>query len=88
MVKIFNFEVPNVFTPYPSSPGYNDYFIIRGLKPGTALKIWDRWGLLVYQSDNYRNDWDAAELKSDTYYYILSAPDREVKGWVKVMRED
>jgi hypothetical protein len=41
----------------------------------------------VYETDNYRNDWDAAELKSDTYYYILTTPDKEVKGWVKVMRE-
>jgi gliding motility-associated-like protein len=86
IVRFYTFEIPNVFTPYPASPGYNDYFIIRGLPPGSQLKIWDRWGLLVYETDNYQNDWDAAELKSDMYYYILTTTEKEYKGWVKVMR--
>ena len=88
VVRFVDFEIPNVFTPYPASPGYNDYFMVRGLPPGSALKIWDRWGLLVYVSEDYRNDWDAAELKSDTYYYVLTTPEAEYHGYIKEMRED
>jgi gliding motility-associated-like protein len=88
IVRFVFFQIPNVFTPYPNSPGYNDYFEITGLPDGSTLRIWDRWGLLVFESDNYRNDWDAAQLNSDTYYYILTTPEKEYKGWVKVLREN
>lgn len=88
IVRFIYFQIPNVFTPYPNSPGYNDYFEVLGLPSGSSLKIWDRWGLLVFQSDNYRNDWDAAELNSDTYYYILTTFEKEYKGWIKVIREN
>lgn len=82
------FSIPNVITPYPASPGMNDFFEIKNLPPGSKLKIWDRWGLLVYVSDDYRNDWDAAELKADTFYYILTTNKKEYHGFIKVIREE
>lgn len=81
------FIIPNVFTPYPASPGYNDYFEIRNLPRNSSLKIWDRWGLLVFTSDDYRNNWDAANLNSDTYYFILETLNKKFKGWIKVLRD-
>lgn len=81
------FIIPNVFTPYPGSPGYNDFFVIANLPGNSELKIWDRWGMLVYESSDYLNNWDAAGLKDDTYYYILDTGLNTYKGWVKVIRE-
>ncbi len=81
------FVIPNVFTPYPASPGYNDYFEIKNLPRNSLLKIWDRWGLLVFTSDDYRNNWDAANLNSDIYYYILETATGKYKGWIKVLRD-
>ncbi len=89
LVIVFSpFEIPNVITPYPESPGLNDFFVIKNLPAGTKLKIWDRWGLLVFESDNYLNDWDAAELKAETYYYLLSTGKKEYKGFIRVIREE
>ncbi len=87
MVIHFNdFLIPNVFTPYPNSPGYNDFFEIKGLPPDSRLKVWNRWGVLVYTSDNYRNDWDAAGLVSDVYYYVILTTKTEYHGWVEVIK--
>lgn len=86
-IEFTDFFIPNVFTPYPNSEGVNDFFEIRRLPAESKLKIWDRWGLLVFVSDNYRNDWDAAQLNADMYYYILLLKDgRDFHGWVKVLR--
>jgi len=82
------FIIPNVFTPYPTSPGQNDYFRIQYLTPNVGLKIWDRWGHLVYTSDYYQNDWDAHGLKADVYYYMVFAGNKSYRGWVEVIRSE
>ena len=81
------FQIPNVFSPYPSSPGQNDYFVITDITPNSKLKVWDRWGEMVYTSEYYQNDWDAYGLKSGVYYYMFVAEGIEYKGWVQVMKD-
>jgi hypothetical protein len=88
VIDIAPFSIPNVFTPYPTSPGFNDFFVIKNLPPNSKLKIWDRWGLIVFDTDYYLNDWDAAELKSDTYYYVLTTTKKEYHGFIKVIRSE
>lgn len=80
------FIIPNIFTPYPTSPGQNDFFVIKYLTANCILKVWDRWGALVYSSEYYQNDWDANGLKADVYYYLVISEDKKYKGWVQVMR--
>jgi hypothetical protein len=87
VIHIEPLSFPNAISPYPGSPGMNDYFEIKNLPPNSQLKIWDRWGLLVFSTDYYRNDWDAAETRGDMFYYILSTGLREYHGWIKVFRE-
>jgi len=81
------FEIPNVITPYPSSPGFNDYFEIKNLPPGSRLKIWDRWGVLIFSTEDYLNDWEASGLSPAVYYYVLGTPKKDYKGWIQVIRE-
>jgi gliding motility-associated-like protein len=81
------FQVPNVFTPYPASPGQNDYFVIPNLPANSTLKVWDRWGMLVFTSVNYQNNWDGFGLESDTYYYVIITTDKSYKGWIALMRD-
>src|SRR5690606_7939942 len=46
-------RLPNVFTP--NGDGINDtYFIHDYLPPGFEFKVYNRWGSLVYQNDNYQ----------------------------------
>ena len=66
--------VPDVITP--NSDGLNDALIIPCADTNpTAIKIFNRWGDLVYESTNYNNDWagthNGNNLPPGPYYYIL-----------------
>lgn len=67
------FVVPNVFTP--NNDGFNDFFTIKGLKPNSSLMVLNRWGNIVFQSDNYQNDWSGLDLNGeplvDAVYTVL-----------------
>jgi uncharacterized repeat protein (TIGR01451 family)/gliding motility-associated-like protein len=86
--KDLNF--PNVITP--NGDGKNERFIIAGLEkyPGSKIFIYNRWGGMVYQSKDYRNDWNGSGLNEGTYYYILEVRRPEGnsvhKGWVEIIR--
>ncbi|WP_158563336.1 Calx-beta domain-containing protein [Chitinophaga silvatica] len=81
---------PNVFTP--NGDGKNERFIIGGLEkyPGSSIYIYNRWGSMVYQSKDYRNNWDGSQLNEGTYYYILEVRKPQgvthYKGWIQLLR--
>ena len=50
---------------YDSYNPINDYYIT------TKLTIFNRWGRIVYKSDDYKNDWDGGDLPDGTYFYVL-----------------
>lgn len=84
-------KIPNIFTPGTAegSIGKNDTFEIEGLLRynGAILQVYDRWGTLVFQSDNYDNLWDARETSSGTHYYLLTLPNgRDFSGYVTIVR--
>ncbi len=87
IIRFTPFDIPNVITPYPSSPDFNDYFVIKNLPVGSRLKIWDRWGVLVFSTEDYLNNWEAQGLSSGVYYYVLGTPKKDYKGWLQVIRE-
>ncbi len=71
-------NIPNVFTP--NSDGINDFFVVDGLDiyKDTYLRIYNRWGQLVYEKQDYQNDWDGTNMNGSkvadgTYFYILDA---------------
>ena len=76
--------VPNVFTP-GTSGGSNDLLVFKNLEfYGPApLLIFNRWGNLVYESTDYKNNWDGKKngnkLADGTYYFILTLKDGKVK---------
>ncbi len=61
----------NVFTP--NGDGHNDYFSLINLDdyPNPTVKIYNRWGKLVYENESYQNDWDGGDLPDGTYFYIV-----------------
>jgi gliding motility-associated-like protein len=63
--------IPNVFTP--NGDGNNDQLVIQGLEdfPRSTIRVYNRWGALLYESDNYRNNWSPRDLAEGTYYFIL-----------------
>jgi gliding motility-associated-like protein len=85
----------NVFTP--NGDGFYEKWIVYN---GTCVTravvdVYNRWGGLVYHSDNYRNDWNGTSknkpLPDGTYYYVIKAfltgnTQQVVRGNVTIMR--
>ncbi|WP_299578773.1 gliding motility-associated C-terminal domain-containing protein [uncultured Sunxiuqinia sp.] len=77
--------IPNAFSP--NGDGINDYFEIIGIDgyERVKLRILNRWGSLIYESNNYGRSgdgfWDGTaskgirfgdgQIATGTYYYIL-----------------
>jgi len=73
--------IPNAFSP--NGDNINDLFFIENLEAfkNVTLRIFNRWGRLLYQSDNYVNDWDGGNAPDGTYFYVLFIPDASVKDY-------
>ena len=88
--------IPEGFSP--NGDGHNDYFIIKGAdKYIVTLKIFNRWGNLVYESQHYQNNWDGVsnsglliskELPDGTYFYIIDFNNGEKQkiGYITINR--
>ncbi len=91
-------QPPTVFTP--NGDGVNDRFIIKDIDkfPTNSIKLFNRWGNLVFEASPYQNNWngyqqsattaDSAELPVGTYFYILDLGDGSAvkKGFVYLNR--
>ncbi|GAB3707996.1 hypothetical protein GCM10027592_42670 [Spirosoma flavus] len=97
-------EAETVFIPEGFSPnedGINDRFVIQRLPQGATvqLEVYNRWGQLVFKSDDYKNDWDGTAnrglnasdakqtLPDGTYYYQIRLNDgREYVRFLTLVR--
>ncbi|HSI91019.1 MAG TPA: gliding motility-associated C-terminal domain-containing protein, partial [Adhaeribacter sp.] len=68
--------------------GLNDAFVIGKLHlyPQNQLQIFNRWGVEVYRSENYQNNWQAANVSAGVYYYYFRANGKTWKGWMEVVK--
>jgi gliding motility-associated-like protein len=84
----------------PNGDGVNDTWYIRSIEGfrNNSVKIFDRWGILVYQRNQYDNiqGWDgranigqesAKLLDEGTYYYILDLGNNKkpMSGYVTIV---
>ena len=84
----------------PDNDGANEEFIILCVNefPDNHLQIFNRWGQLVFEANNYDNTWngvtqDGAPLPEGPYYYVLDYTDpegnpRQQRGSLTILRED
>jgi len=64
--------MPNVITPNGDS--YNDNFVILNAESYTiTLQIYNRWGNIIYETNNYHNDFNCSGCASGVYYYVIKA---------------
>lgn len=69
-------QVPNVFTP--NDDGVNDEFRVA-YRSLNSFNIWiyNRWGRLVYRSDNPQRGWDGRiggkQAAAGAYFYVINA---------------
>ncbi len=81
----------NVFTP--NGDGIDDEWIIEYIEnyPGAEITIYNGLGSVVYESNNYNNDWNAVyqgkDLPETAYFYVIRYEDKNPKtGSVTVIR--
>ena len=84
--------IPNVFTP--NGDGANDYFVIEGLRADSKIIIYDRWGIVMFETNDYLNNWwdgttkGGKDVPSGTYYYILTLHDETVHNGIITLLKD
>ncbi|HRX30584.1 MAG TPA: Ig-like domain-containing protein, partial [Tenuifilaceae bacterium] len=90
-------DIPEAFSP--NGDDINDTFEILNIEQyqRIKLKVYNRWGNLVYKNDNYTNNWDGSanvsmaigtRLPAGTYYYLIEIVDngKMYKGSVFIKR--
>ena len=67
-----------VFSSFsPNGDGKDDFFSLQKLEdfPNNAVKVFNKEGLLVFEKEYYRNDWNGyfqgTLLPEGVYFYIL-----------------
>lgn len=70
-IKVCNIMIPNIMTP--NGDGDNDTFNVTGIRayPGSTCKIYNRWGNLVFEDDDYDGTWNGEDMSEGTYYYVV-----------------
>lgn len=87
IVENTNCFIPNGFSP--DEDGFNDSFDLSGYNV-KKIYVYNRWGRLVYDKENYINEWKGQtnnnnKLPTSTYFYVLEFHEGENKtGWVYV----
>ena len=82
-----NLYFPNVFTP--NSDRLNDVFVITNIEklPSNHIYIYNRWGNLIYDTENYKNNWSGGDFEDGVYYFILFYPEnKEIHGAITILR--
>jgi gliding motility-associated-like protein len=65
-------ELPNIVTP--NGDAVNDVLEVKYLPfyPDNEIKVYNRWGNIVFQKKNYANDWSPQSVSDGVYFYIVS----------------
>lgn len=75
-VKVFEYRVPSAFTP--NNDGLNDVFRVVGTYRNISFQmtVYDRWGRIVFQSDNIEKGWDGTiggrYCDTDSYVWVVN----------------
>lgn len=84
--------IPNVFSP--DGDNINETWEIPLLSrfPGVLVKVYNRWGQLVFESDGYEEPWDGnfnnKTVATTTFYYVIDLRNGQTPftGTVTVLR--
>jgi gliding motility-associated-like protein len=84
-------DIMNLFTP--NNDGYNDFWELPDLATWGKcdVKVYNRWGKLVFSDANYNNLWDGTSngspLSEGAYYFIIKTQNAgTIKGTVNIVR--
>ncbi len=94
---ITDLVAPNFISP--NGDTRNDALIFEGIQvyPENELRVFNRWGELMYSTEDYQNDWEGVsfdeELPDGVYYYILrygkdDSSENELKSDLLIIRNN
>jgi gliding motility-associated-like protein len=73
----------------PNGDGVNDWFHIQFVPKGTQVSIYNRWGDVIFETDDYDNDdsskrfegknKNGTEVISGSYFYKIKYPDPQLR---------
>lgn len=86
----------------PNADGYNDSWVVEYLwmYPDHNVKIFNRWGTLVFEAEPYNNNWSGTWdptlgssklLPAGTYYYLIDTrkkSQRPFRGFIELQHEE
>lgn len=97
LVIVVDITVPEGFSP--NGDVFNDALVIPELKnyPNAKLVVWNRWGEIVFESENYQNDWRGTcetgscfgsghDLPEGTYFYLVDVGGIQKEGYITILR--
>lgn len=88
-------QTPFVYNGFsPNNDGKNDTFTIFDIEsfPQNSLKVYNRWGNLVFEKEGYQNEWDGRSVTDDilpdgTYFYLFEIKGQDaISGFVQISR--
>ncbi len=83
----------------PNGDGINDTWVVENITnhQNSVVRVFNRWGSLVYSAKNYQNDWDGKLNGSDvtvpdggSYYYqidLKGTGNVDSEGWLYISRQ-
>ena len=85
------FNIRNVITM--NNDNINDTWNITGVEffPMTTVKVFNQYGKVLYESEDYKNDWNGSfngsKLPNGTYYYVVmkGGTEEEYKGTITLL---
>lgn len=95
VLKEYAFDIPSAFSP--NGDNDNDFVYVRGwgIKALKDLKIYNRWGQLIFQTDDINEGWDGfykgKPQNIDTYVWVatveyLDGQEQTKKGTINLLR--
>lgn len=93
VIEVLPLKIPDAFSP--NGDQINDRYVIEGLNEigPTSIEVWNRWGQIVFKSNDYQNDWEGhnlngMELPTDTYFFLLKPQQLEqvFNGFIVIQR--
>lgn len=83
-VKIEEVLVPNLITFNKDEK--NETLQIRGAQSNWGLDIYNRWGLPVFSTDSYQNNWKPEGLEEGVYFFTIRFPEGGFcRNWFRVL---
>jgi gliding motility-associated-like protein len=82
----------------PNGDGINDTWFINNIQnyPNNSVKVYNRWGDLIFSKNNYQNDWNGSYTKgennnliSSSYYYQIDLDGNgsiDHQGWIFITK--